>query len=58
MFLSPIFTASTSGLRRAPPHVGHGRSLMYRSRSIRVKSLVVSLYERSTQPMTPSNSTS
>ena len=31
MFLSPIVTASTSGLSRAPPHCGHGRKLMYSS---------------------------
>ncbi len=58
MFLSPIFTASVSGLSRAPPQVGHGRSLIYRSRSMRVKSEVVSVCERSTQPTTPSKSTS
>ena len=28
---SPIVTASTSGLSRAPSHSGHGRKLMYSS---------------------------
>ena len=41
-FRSPIVTARISGLRRLPPHVGHGRVTMYFSSSVLMYSESVS----------------
>src|SRR5256885_12947012 len=56
MLRSPIVTARASGFKRLPLQTGHGRSLMYRSMSARMKSEVVSRYCRSSQGRTPSHS--
>ena len=55
MFVSPTVTARLVGFRRAPPHSGHGRSVMYSSIRSFWYAESVSLYRRSRLVTMPSN---